>query len=124
MTDYSELIGTPFEYGGRGPDKYDCWGLVMHLYRSEKGIGIPDYISPSDASRIAALMIGDLHLWEQIEEAKGAVVLFRASEFMHVGYCIGNGRFIHTWDKSGGVCIERLSDWKRRILGFYKYVGK
>lgn len=120
----ARLIGTPFVYGGRGPDHFDCYGLLKHLYRRD-GIELPDYLSPSDGARISALMLGELRLWQQIPEPEyGAAVLIRLPGNMHCGYCLDNGYFIHTWERHGGVIVERLSGWRHRIVGFYRYVGE
>lgn len=54
----------------------------------------------------------------------GSVVLFRVGRFAcHVGYVLPYNKFIHTWEKTGGVCIEPLENWKQRIIGFYEYAG-
>lgn len=124
---FDALIGVPFAYGGRGPDTYDCYGLLRELYKRD-GIDIPDYTSPTDAGRITALMGCQLHLWELAECCVGAAVLMRVLDRsgntnMHVGYVIDENRMIHTWESSGGVVIEPLEVWKRRIKGFYRYVG-
>jgi hypothetical protein len=29
-------------------------------------------------------------------------------------------RMIHSWEKSGGVLIEPIEVWKRRVIGFYE----
>src|SRR3990167_3147116 len=44
---YIDLLGKPFEYGGRGPDTYDCWGLCMEIYK-RLGIQLPDGVSSAD----------------------------------------------------------------------------
>lgn len=123
MVDAGALIGTPFEYGARGPHAYDCYGLLRELYARD-GIDIPDYESPSDRSRIAALMAGELRLWRKLPGPQpGAAIVFRIVNLTHVGYCLDDDWFLHTWEKSGGVCRERLTHWERRIIGFYEYVG-
>lgn len=119
----AELIGIPFEFGGRGGKSYDCYGLVRDLYLEEHGVLIPDYKSPSDAPRVNALFAGNINLWEETERFPGTVVLLNARIFNHVGYVISNTHFMHTWACSGGVVCEPLSEWERRIVGFYKYVG-
>jgi cell wall-associated NlpC family hydrolase len=122
-SEIAQLIGTPFEYGARGMDKFDCYGLVKYLHE-RKGIRIPDYRSPSDQSRIAALMGGQLMLWESCKPEPGSVVVFKIAGLVtHCGMVLADEKFIHTWEGSGGVCVERLSDWKRRIYGFYRYIG-
>ena len=35
------LVGTPYRYGGNGPDAFDCSGLVAHVYEDALGIRLP-----------------------------------------------------------------------------------
>jgi len=119
---YEDLLGKKFEYGGRGPDVYDCWGLLMELYR-RRGIVIPDYESPTDWKEIAAMIGQEIVAWTECKEEPGATVLMRmASEPHHVGMYLGMGRFIHIHqNRNGGVCVDRVNDWKNRIVGYYRY---
>lgn len=122
-TELAELVGTPFVYGGRGPDAFDCYGLLMHLH-ALRGVALPDYRSPTDQATISALLASQLPLWERCPSAPGAAVAFRIGRLVtHCGMVLDDDHFIHTWEGSGGVCIERLSDWKDRIYGFYRYAG-
>ena len=44
--DVNDLIGRPWRLGGRGPDAYDCWGLVREvLQRMRPGLPLPDWAS-------------------------------------------------------------------------------
>lgn len=119
-----ELIGVPFRYGGRGPDVFDCYGLIMHLHALQ-GVKLPDYRSPTDQARIAALMATQLGLWEEAKPEPGAVIALRVLRgISHCGMLLENDRFVHTWERSGGVCIERMNEeWKPRVLGYYRYAG-
>lgn len=120
--DVSDLIGKPFKYGGRGQDSYDCYGLVMELYRRFMGIELPDYRSPTVACEISALMRSQLHLWAPTREPKfGTVMFMRLGEYTHVAFYIGENRFIHTCEATGGVCVERLSNWFNKIEMYYQY---
>lgn len=119
---YKDLIGIPYEVGGRGPKSYDCYGLIMDLML-KKNIEIPDYRSPKDSAQVMAIFNSEIRLWEECELKEGAVLLFRVPGNYHVGYYIGKGQFIHTWQKSGGVVIEKLSVWKKRLVGIYEYRG-
>jgi cell wall-associated NlpC family hydrolase len=121
---YEKYLSAPFSYGGRGPDVFDCYGLLKRLYKEERGVEIPDFVSEDEVEKIAVLFHKGINEWEEVEEGKGVAVLFRIKGYgAHVGYCIGDGRFVHTWEKSCGVCIERLHLWRSRIIGYYDYVG-
>lgn len=119
---WSDLIGTPFEFGGRGPDKLDCWGLEMELH-ARRGILIPDYASPTKLEEIALLMAGDAHLWERLEKPEpGCLVALKVRRMVcHVGYVVSRTHFLHTWEKTGGVTLEPLSLWERHIEGYYRF---
>jgi len=124
MADVSDLIGTPFRYGARGADAYDCYGLVMECARRD-GVTLPDFGSVDNMGMNAAIVGASLPQWQETSRRPGVVVLLRVGRFIaHVGYVLdGGGRFIHAWEGSGGVTIERLDEWKQRIVGFYEYVG-
>jgi cell wall-associated NlpC family hydrolase len=122
MSNLSDLIGVPFEYGGRGPDKFDCYGLVLHLLKQD-GIEAHDLKSPNVGKEIVAMVHSELKLWQECAIREGAVLLFRVPGNLHVGYCLHGDKFIHTWEQSGGVTIEKLSIWKKRLVGVYEYIG-
>jgi hypothetical protein len=126
MMNYADLIGIPFEYGGRGPEKYDCWGLLKVLMWENHQIDIPDYKSSRHLALVERVMDANMHLWRPCAERPGSTLLLRVLNYKaHVGYQIDPYRFIHTWEESGGVIIEPLHDWKRakKVIGSYEYVG-
>jgi cell wall-associated NlpC family hydrolase len=120
---YTDYIGIPFNYNGRTRNELDCYGLVMLLYRDLKGIKVPDVISPIYLKEMAATVSNEALKWTPCEREEGAVLVFNIKGYgAHVGYMIGPDRMIHTWEKTNGVTIERLSTgWDRRIIGCYKY---
>lgn len=36
------LIGKPYRLGARGPDAFDCWGLLQFCWRMRLGLDVPD----------------------------------------------------------------------------------
>jgi cell wall-associated NlpC family hydrolase len=121
---YSKYIGIPFAYGGRSTKELDCYGLVMLLYRDLKNIILPDVASPSYLQAIADLVSVEKLKWTPCDIQEGAVLIFSIKGYgAHVGYVIGPDKMIHTWEKTNGVTIERISyaGWNRRIIGCYKY---
>jgi len=125
MRELAQLVGTPFAYGGRGPDTYDCFGLVKECWRRAHGVQLPDFQSPTDQGAQAACGLIQLQLWEQVPPQPGVMAAIRLGRLTsHCGYLLDQNTMIHAWEHSGGVTIVPLTDdWKRRITGYYRYVG-
>lgn len=118
-----KLIGVPYRHQARGPDAFDCYGLVIHMHR-QIGIELPDVGSPKDQRLITAAIRSELRLWTPCSPRLGAVALFRVPGMFHCGFLLNDNDFIHTWEHSGGVCIEQLSDWQARLVEVYEYTGE
>ena len=58
----TKLIGVPYRDEGRGPDFYDCYGLIKHLYQNQLNVDIPDYRSPEDRRLVSAIFRSELRL--------------------------------------------------------------
>lgn len=124
MRDYTEYLGIPFEYKGRTREKLDCYGLVMLLYKDIYGIDLPDVNSPTILNEIADLVSTEKLKWTPTSELEeGTVIIFNIRGYgSHVGMYVGDDYFIHTWEATDGVVIERLGlGWTHRILGTYKW---
>ena len=121
--DYADLVGVPFAYGGRGPDFYDCYGLLMELYR-RRGVTLPEQTSPTSQEIISAKMGIELLAWTPCEKQPGAGALFRVGRLIsHCGMVVDQNHMVHAWEKCGGVTVERLETWTRRLVGYYQYTG-
>jgi cell wall-associated NlpC family hydrolase len=122
--EYADLIGIPFVLGARGPEAYDCYGLLIELYK-RLGKAIPDLRSPQSGPLITALATSEVaRTWVAVERSTvNSMTLIRTPFSLHVGMALPHGKLIHSWENSGGVVVERLSDWERRIIGHYIYVG-
>lgn len=60
-----DYIGLPYREGARGPDAYDCWGIVAEVLRAARGWSLPDWYQsapgPQAASRaISAAVEGEV----------------------------------------------------------------
>ncbi len=124
--DYTDLLGRRFRYGGRGPECYDCYGLVMEVYR-RFGIQLPDCGTASTPAEIDAMIKEFSRHWVKIRQPEiPSVVAFyiRRPYVSHLGVVIGPDRFIHIMQRSL-VTVERLSSpvWRHRIAGFYRWAG-
>lgn len=147
MVTYYDLLSARFRYNGRGEDNtYDCYGLCMEVAR-RMGIDLPEIRTPKGLVGMEKLLINETEggvRWRPVapEEAQwgvieghdrmgnraiygikqGAIAYFRVEGLLaHVGIVIGPDRFIHAWEKAGGVCVERLTAWKPRLVGLYEH---
>jgi cell wall-associated NlpC family hydrolase len=61
----NDFVGLPYQEGARGPDAFDCYGLVAAVLRAVRGIDLPDWYAdasgPQSASRaISAALAGEV----------------------------------------------------------------
>ena len=99
-------IGTPYRYGGSGPDAFDCSGLVAYSYR-QAGVTVP---------RTTAQQYAVARPVPQRDLRPGDLVFFRLSgrEVSHVGIYAGDGQFVHAPQTGGQVRTANLDDeWYR-----------
>jgi cell wall-associated NlpC family hydrolase len=118
---YLDLLGIPFERGGRGPATYDCYGLAREMFRRD-GVTVPDFQSPGTLEEIGSLIDDECKRWRRVEYGTlKSLVTFRVEGFgAHVGYIIAPDRFIHAFQPTG-VTTERLTNGTFKPLGFYLY---
>jgi cell wall-associated NlpC family hydrolase len=122
---YSDLLGKPFLYGGRGPDAYDCYGLAVELYKRE-GLNLPDYPSKDDPDyQNTNFAHGADNYFEQVTEPQPLdIVLFQIMPrfISHCGVYVGHGRFVHILRKTSVTCEELASPvWENRNRGIYRF---
>ena len=60
-----DFVGLPYREGARGPDAFDCYGLVSAVFRAVRGIELPDWAQSAPgqqaASRaISAALVGEV----------------------------------------------------------------
>lgn len=118
---YVDLLGVPFERGGRGPDRYDCYGLVIELYRRQ-GVNLPDFESPGTLEKIEQLLDDESKKWRKVPAmTPNSVIHFRVDTYgAHVGVMLDGDRFIHTTDGTG-VTTDRIGSGGYNPIGFYIY---
>jgi cell wall-associated NlpC family hydrolase len=129
---YTDLLGAEFEYGARGPDKFDCGGLCLEIYRrlgkkllaaSTPGTG--DCSDGDLRIRQEVLLDSFAKNFEKIEKTEPyclASFIIRYPFVTHVGVVLDDcRRFIHILD-AGKVVVSRLDDkiWNRRLHSFWR----
>lgn len=124
----NEYIGKPFEDHGRGPDAFDCWGLVKHVLETHLGLfGLPDFSAQYHSTRdsaIPALFDGEQRHWPAVDEPQiGDVVVMRTSgRLWHVGVVVAPNRMLHV-ARGMDACLDYLDSprWRGRIESFRRH---
>ena len=127
VPNYEDLLGKPFAYHGRGPDAYDCWGLVREICR-RGGILLPDHASSTIPEEQGKGIKEDAEkYYRRVDEPEPLdVILFQVVPryVTHCGVYVGAGRFVHITEKTSVVCEELASPiWVNKIRGFYRFRG-
>ena len=111
ITTARRMLGTPYRYGGAGPDGFDCSGLVRYVYR-HAGIQVPrtssEQFRQATAIDLANLQPGDL-------------LFFRLAppKVSHVAIYDRQGRFIHAPSSGKQVSYASLDNpyWRKHLVG-------
>ncbi|MBK8167540.1 MAG: C40 family peptidase [bacterium] len=109
-------VGKPYGWGATGPERFDCSGLALYVYR-QLGIALPR-VSADQAST-------GVHV-DRTELRPGDLVFFSLrSAFDHVGIFLGNNRFVHAPRRQEPVRIDNLDDawWNRAYKGARRVFG-
>ncbi|MFA7287330.1 MAG: NlpC/P60 family protein [Melioribacteraceae bacterium] len=126
--DVSEYCDVPFLEKGRSIEGWDCWGPAYIIYKNRLGIELPLYTdrykNTEDEKELGRLIGKEKLMWEEVDnpEPYDLVNLRLKNQPMHVGVCIGNGKFLHCMENVG-TTVEKLKSltWRDRIIGFYRY---
>lgn len=127
----SAYVGIPYEPHGRGPDRFDCWGFVRHIYQKQFDITLPafdalyvDEAEIQDALAIARDEETPYFPVEQSEIQEGDLVLFASiRDVLHIAIIMDHKSFIHLNSHVGTSTIERIDApiWRNRIIGIYRH---
>lgn len=124
-------VGKPWRVGARGPEAFDCFGLVWHVYKHHFGIELPTFaeVNNPDVRAVMAAISKEEQGpdWQRIKiPVDGcAVGLSTTRLFHHVGVylAIDGGHLLHALDKSNVILtpILRLQreGWQR--VEFFKH---
>lgn len=116
----TSIIGTPFE-------ELDCYGLVREVYKTEKGIVLPNpNIRHDENFKIFFKFSQEISKnWKKVDKEAGTVVAIRycmehPKIVTHFGYYLGDNKILHTL-KGTGAIVEDINKYEKLIEGFYKY---
>jgi cell wall-associated NlpC family hydrolase len=125
---FDDLIGKPFLDLGRGPDGYDCWGIVMEV-SGRLGLRVMDYGDHSsclDQRSVSTAYLAHRHEYLEVAVPKpGDIVLYKnGTGDLHFGIVIDDHHFLHTSKGNVGCRRNRFDHpaMSGLIKGFYRCV--
>lgn len=121
----SQYVGKKWVSGARGPETFDCWGLVFWVYKKHFGISLPEYpgVDPTDTSKVSHLLrnAAGSGQWARLEKPVDgcAVAMSRNREFHHVGVFVevDGGLIVHAAD---GLNVVAQSVFAVKRAGFIR----
>ena len=106
----NRYVGLPWMSGARGPDAFDCWGLLAWVEREHYGIALPERsIDPEAMLSVYRAQI-DSRRWRVVSRpSDGCGVLLRGGDRPHVGVYLSNdgGGVLHASEGVGVVYTRK-----------------
>lgn len=101
-------VGKPYEYGGSGPDTFDCSGLTSYAWRHGGGKSLP-HSSRAQYSATARVSVDDV--------AIGDLLFYgpNVEGIHHVGIYVGNGQMVEAPET--GKNVRYGSIYRRDLVG-------
>ena len=110
-----EYVGKPWRENADGPDAFDCWGLVRHVYRQQLKVELPPYpgLFELGAKHLRASIRDGLRSgkWVELVAPKDlcAVLMSASRVYDHVGVYLAQdgGLILHSVHGRGVVAQPR-----------------
>lgn len=106
------LVGRPFAWGGRGPDSYDCWGVVR-VVAEAMGRVLPDYEEANNVESVVRHIERETKTekWRKVDipEPGDVVLLSTVPNLFHHAGILTEWGVLHAVPKRG-VLISREPD--------------
>jgi cell wall-associated NlpC family hydrolase len=96
-----KYVGVPYVWGGNTCSGIDCSGFVKAVY-SEYGICLPR-VARDQAN------VGYAVTWDDLQPGDRLYFACKGVQVDHAGIYMGNGYFIHSSSRRGGVAVDSLT---------------
>ena len=120
-----KYVGLPYRDACWGPDEFDCWGLLSHVYREEFGLDVTRDMTMYD-SRIGKIkrLVRYVQYWTPVKkpEIGDAILFLIQGRSPHCGVYVGDHKMLHSVEGISS-CIQKFDvpRWKSRFEGYYRY---
>ncbi len=113
-------IGKPYSLGGKGPNSFDCSGLVYYCYK-HAGYNLP--ATTKKLKKVGEKVTGKLK-FKKLK--KGDILFFKIGKIFgspnHVGIYVGNKQMIHASPSKGVVKVYLDNKYWRKHFKYARRV--
>ncbi len=100
----AKLEGCGYKYSSKGPDKFDCSGLVYYVL---KNFGITFGHSTSTYNTVEEAKAFGKVINDMSKAKEGDIVVWNS----HAAVYLGNGKCVHAMNEKKGVIINKVEDF-------------
>lgn len=125
-----EYVGLPYRDRGRGPDAFDCWGLVRHVLIERADLPVPDcaqqYQGAGDLSGTERAFADYLGAWVPVQQPQRFdVAVYRLQGRLHCALVLGAGWMLHVGAGFNPSLCDRLDRWywTNRLENYYRHAA-
>lgn len=124
----NDYLFTRYENHGRGPDAFDCWGLVRDALYNHFDVPLLEsygLVHPDNKHEMTKSYRGEVRHFLPGKAQSGAVAAcFRGCQLIHVGLCVSPFKVLHT-SRKYGPSLDALRVFSRQFtrVEFYIYAG-
>lgn len=127
-----KYLNKKWERGARGPDSFDCWGLIYCIYKEQFNVELPRYpcVDALNLKQVADVVTSESETqdWARLDKPDDNCVVALSKNIRHLHHVglylhIDGGIVLHALD-AGNVIAQPLRDlsahqWRR--IEFYKH---
>lgn len=114
-------LNKPWEIGARGPDKFDCWGLIYWIYKQHFNVELPLYpgVNAVNLKQVAQVITSESEDcdWIRLNVPQDNCVVAMSKNTKHLHHVglyldVDGGLILHALD-AGNVIAQPLRDLSR-----------
>ena len=109
---------------GRGPDNYDCWGLVWRVYKDVYGFDLPGFLEIDATSRlsIARAFVKNAVSYQLHDSAvHGCTVLTGKGRINHCGIYLSDSDSLLHVTEGATSRVESLATLRQKGFSTWKF---
>lgn len=121
------LIGKPWVSGAQGPEAFDCWGLLCHVFRERRGLELPPFggVDALGLAGVVKAIANQAPGWDKVEtpEHFAAVGMSENRAIHHVGLWLDDGSgggVLHSF-QGGGVVFQKPQAIRARGMQHFHF---